>query len=102
MRDTGRSSPDRSAACGNACIPAQAAIVDKSRCEHGGHRLGYGTDHEPGVGRDRLSAAEFLDTEAAEIADLAALNDGNRGTGHAELRDGRGHVALEGGAVIAD
>src|SRR5215207_791496 len=42
----------------------------------------------------------LLDTETAEISDLAALNDGNRGAGHTELRDGPGHIALEGGAAI--
>jgi hypothetical protein len=42
----------------------------------------------------------LLDTETAEISDLAALNDGNRGAGHTELRDGSGHMAVEGGEAI--
>ena len=50
-----------------APIPAQVAIVDERGGEHGRHRLSNGADHEQGVGRDRLGAAESLDAEAAEI-----------------------------------
>lgn len=45
-------------------------------------------------------ASGFLTRKPAEISDLEALNDGNRGAGHTELRDGPGHIALEGGAAI--
>jgi hypothetical protein len=63
---------------------AQVAIVHKRGCEHGGHRLGDGADHEQSVGRNRFGAAELLDSEAAEIRDLAALNDSNRGARHTD------------------
>ena len=68
-------------------IPAQAAIVDERGRKHCGHRFGDGADHEQGVGRDRLGAAELLDSEAAEIGDLAVLNNGNRGARYPEPCD---------------
>ena len=87
--------PERRVNLRYGIVPSELAFVGQFRQQQRRHTLGVGGDHEQRIGVDWRGLAQFAHAEAAFEDDLAAIDERDRTSRHAQLLHRRLHERLQ-------